>query len=212
MSLTREPLSPEDFEARLTSAAPAFGVALSPAVTGALGRYLSQLDLWRQKTNLTGRLSAEDLAAHTLESVLGETLIPHGASLVDIGSGAGFPGAPLAIARPDLTVFPLELRRRRLEFLKHVCRAVPIPNCSPLEGRPEGLAARGFDVATSRAVGDIAGVLREAAFLKSRGLFLAWTTDAQGLSRALGPVFEAGPVVPVPASRSKVIAVFRRRA
>jgi 16S rRNA (guanine527-N7)-methyltransferase len=211
MSSERAPLSPEEFEARLSSAAAAFGIALSPAVNAALGRYLSQLDLWRRKTNLTGRLSAEDLAAHSLESVLGEALIPHGTEVVDIGSGAGFPGVPLAIARPDLKVSLLEPRKKRFEFLKHVARAVPIPNSLPLEGHLESLARHGYDVATSRAVGDIARVLEDAAFLKARGLFLAWTTDVQGLSRALAPVFEAGKVVPVPASRSKVIAVFRRR-
>jgi 16S rRNA (guanine527-N7)-methyltransferase len=212
MSSARAPLSPEEFEGRLSSAAPAFGVTLSPAARAGLGRYLSELDLWRRKTNLTGRLSAEDLAAHTLESVLADTLIPHGARVVDIGSGAGFPGVPLAIARPDLTVSPLEPRKKRLEFLKHVSRAVPIPNCSPLEGRPDGLAPGSYDVAISRAVGNIAKILKDAAFLKSRGLFLAWTTDAQGLSRALAPVFDAERSLPVPTSRSKAIAVFRRRA
>jgi 16S rRNA (guanine(527)-N(7))-methyltransferase RsmG len=212
MSTERAPLSPERFEALLSAAAPVFGVALSPAVKAGLGRYLSQLDLWRRKTNLTGRLSAEDLATHTLECVLGETLIPHGAQVVDIGSGAGFPGVPLAIARPDLGVSPLEPRKKRLEFLKHVSRAVPIPNCSPLEGRREDLAPGSYDVATSRAVGDIAKILGDGAFLKSRGLFLAWTTDAQGLAGALAPVFDAERSFPVPSSRSKVIAVFRRRA
>jgi 16S rRNA (guanine527-N7)-methyltransferase len=211
MSTERAPFSPEEFESRLSSAAPAFGVALSPAVNAALGRYLSQLDLWRRKTNLTGRLSAEDLAAHTLESVLGDALIPHGAEVVDIGSGAGFPGVPLAIARPDLRVCALEPRKKRFEFLKHVSRAVPIPNCLPLDGRVEGLAPRSYDVAISRAVGEIAQILGDGAFLRSRGLFLAWTTDPQSLSQALAPVFEAGTVVPITASRSKVIAVFRRR-
>ena len=181
MSSARAPHSPEEFEARLTSAAPTFGVALSPPVKAALGRYLSQLDHWRQKTNLMGRLSSEDLAAHTLESVLGDPLIPRGARVVDIGSGAGFPGVPLAIARPDLAVVPLEPRKKRLEFLRHVARVVPIENCTPLEGRPDSLAAGSFEVATCRAVGDLATVLGDAAFLVQKGFFVAWTTDPGAL-------------------------------
>ena len=211
MSSARAPQSPEAFEALLSAAAPTFGIELSPAARSGLARYLSQLDQWRQKTNLTGRLSTEDLAAHTLESVLGESLIPREARVVDIGSGAGFPGVPLAIVRPDLAVSPLEPRKKRVEFLRHVARAVPIPNCQPIEGRPESLPPGSFDAATCRAVGELARVLGEAAFLTPRGLFLVWTTDPKGLSKALEPVFEAGTILPVPDSRSRVIAAFHRR-
>ena len=75
MSSETAPLRPDQFEALLAQEAPAFGVSLSPGSASALARYLSELDLWRRRTNLTGNLSPQDLAAHSLESVLGESLI-----------------------------------------------------------------------------------------------------------------------------------------
>ncbi len=209
MSSERPPLPPEAFDPLLSAAAAAFDLSLSPASQSALSRYLSELDAWRRRTNLTGKLSPEELADHALESVLGATLLPHGARVVDIGSGAGFPGVPLALVRRDLLVCALEPRKKRVEFLRHVARAVPATNLEVLEGRPPALASRRFDAAVSRAVGDLAGVIVKAEFLKPGGLLLAWTTDPGGLARSLSPGFSGGEILRVPAARRKVIAAFR---
>jgi 16S rRNA (guanine527-N7)-methyltransferase len=211
MSSERPPLPPEDFDPLLKTPATAFGFGLSPAARASLSRYLSELDLWRRRTNLTGKLSQQDLADHALESAIGETLVPHGARVVDIGSGAGFPGVPLAIVRPDLLVCALEPRKKRVEFLRHIARAVPVSNLEVLEGRPSDLPPRRFDVAVSRAVGDLADVIGKADFLKPAGLLLAWTTDPEGLARALSSGFSQGPMIAVPGARRKVIAAFRAR-
>lgn len=204
------PSPPEAFRARLAGVAPRFGLALSEVSLEAMARYLALLDLWRRQTNLTGRLGLADLVAHALESALGERLIPHGAEVIDIGSGAGFPGVPLAIVRADIRVTPVEPRRKRVEFLKRVAEDVPVENLlvpgTGLRAFPPGFA----DVATARAVGSVDRLLADAPFLKPGGLFLAWTTDASWLARRLLPHFSLEEELPVPASRRKAIASFRK--
>src|SRR5262245_33587123 len=104
MSSARElepPRSPEDFRKLLEQAAPSFGLELPVSTADGLSVYLAELDSWRRRVNLTGRLTPPELAAHALESVLGAGLVPQASKVVDVGSGAGLPGLPIAIARED---------------------------------------------------------------------------------------------------------------
>jgi 16S rRNA (guanine(527)-N(7))-methyltransferase RsmG len=188
----------------------AFGLTFSDQVLESLARFLAELDRARRQTNLTGPMSDEALVDHALESGLGSTLIPDGAKVVDIGSGAGFPGLPLAITRPDLHVTPVEPRPKRADFLRHACRAIPLDNCSVVEGRLDKLAPGSWDVATARAVGSIERLLGEGSFLRPGGLFLAWTTGAVELAERLDRQFALEAQLPVPQSRKKVIASFRK--
>ncbi|WP_020669080.1 16S rRNA (guanine(527)-N(7))-methyltransferase RsmG [Amycolatopsis nigrescens] len=96
---------------------------------------------------------------HLLNSaVIGER-IPHGARVVDIGSGAGLPGVPLAIARPDLDIVLVEPMARRAEWLSEVLSALDLP-ATVVRGRAEERAVRddvaGADVVTARAVAPLA--------------------------------------------------------
>jgi 16S rRNA (guanine527-N7)-methyltransferase len=202
---------PEFFAAEIQKQIPAFGLSLDPPRVAILARYLAELDLWRRRTNLTGPLSSEDLVSHVLESVLGEKLIPHGTRLLDIGSGAGLPGIPLAIARPDLTVTLLEPRQRRAAFLRHAARSIPVQNCVVLDGRIQSLREPVYDTATVRAVGDLAEQIGSAPFLVERGALLAWTTDPPALEAPLAKLFSLETVLPVPGSRRRVVALLRRR-
>src|SRR5215471_1210393 len=169
--------SPESFQALLKEHAPSFGLDLPRAALEPLARFLSELDQARRRTNLTGPLAAEELVEHALESALGERLIPQGARVIDIGSGAGFPGVPLAIVRPDIAVTPVEPRRKRIEFLEEISRALGIPNLSSPVKNLGQLANESVDAATARAVGGIERLLENPRFLHPGGLFLAWTTD-----------------------------------
>ncbi|HEX7252794.1 MAG TPA: 16S rRNA (guanine(527)-N(7))-methyltransferase RsmG, partial [Thermoanaerobaculia bacterium] len=201
---------PEYFQALLKEGAPSFGLELSRAVLEPLGRFLSELDRARRRTNLTGPVASEELVEHALESALGEQLIPHGARVIDIGSGAGFPGVPLAIVRPDIEVAPVEPRRKRIEFLEAVSRAAGISNFSSPTKSLGQIPDESADVATARAVGGIERLLRDPRFLRAGGFFLAWTTDVDALSRHLAPLFRLDRDLPVPKSRRKRIARFRR--
>lgn len=204
-----EPFPPERFRSLLAAALPDFSLAsvLTDLRQLALAQFLSELDAWRRRVNLTGRLPSEELVSHALESVLGAGLLPAGAQVVDVGTGGGFPGVPLAIARPDLSVTWLEPREKRAAFLRHVARALPVENAVVLTARAGDLPDSHFDFATSRAVGIEA--LGPVRFLRPGGGLILWTTG----SRAAGPPppgFQLERLVQIPMSRERVIALYRR--
>lgn len=206
-----DPLPPEQFEKILRRKAPAFGLDLDASRTDRLSRYLAELDRWRRRVNLTGDLDAEELAGHALESLLASDLVAHSEKVVDIGSGAGFPGMPLAIGRPDLAVALVEPRGKRAAFLRHVCRELGLSNVTVIEGRIEEVGGQTFGIATTRAVGGLGTWVGDAAFLRPDGALLAWTTDPAAVARQL-PGFELERAVPVPGSKKRAIAVLRKRS
>ena len=203
--------APEAFRALLPKRSRAFGLTLSDSSLEKLSHFLAELDIARRRTNLTGPLTAPQLVDHALESVLGDRFLAQGTEVTDIGSGAGFPGIPLAIARPDICLTAVEPRRKRADFLRQVATALALENCFVLEGRAEDLTPGCWQVATARAVGGIERILGEGRFLKEDGLFLAWTTDAQALSRRLAGRFSLEAEQAIPESRKKAIAAFRKR-
>lgn len=89
-------------------------------------------------------------------------LIPHGASVVDVGSGAGLPGIVLGVARPDLSVILVESLVRRTTFLAEVVRELELDRVSLIRGRAEDLAGRigPVDVVTARAVAPLDRLVR----------------------------------------------------
>ncbi len=97
---------------------------------------------------------------HLLNSAVLEEQVPHGAQVADVGSGAGLPGIPLAIARPDLRVTLVEPLLRRATFLQEVVDELGLAGVTVLRSRGEDLhgaeqVAPGFDVVTSRAVSSL---------------------------------------------------------
>jgi 16S rRNA (guanine527-N7)-methyltransferase len=129
-----------------------------------LGRYLDLLLQWNARINLTAIRDADQVVErHFLDSLMVLRWIPAGARrLVDVGSGAGFPGAILALARPELQVTLVESNRKKAAFLEEVRRVVPVPGLRVEAVRAEDLARRletapgqRFDVAVSRATLDL---------------------------------------------------------
>ncbi|SRR6266542_690279 len=213
MSPEAEAFPPEDFQKLLEAEALRTGLGFREPTFAALARYLSELDSWRRRVNLTGKLAPEDLVAHALESAAGMALIPLGARLLDIGSGGGFPGVPLAIARPDLQVTLLEPRQKRASFLRHILRTVPVENAVVFRGRIEQLTSPDYEVAATRAVGGIAELIDGAPFLRPSGLFLSWTTEPESLAASLSAHFfleQTRTQLPSQAGR-RSIAVFRKK-
>jgi 16S rRNA (guanine527-N7)-methyltransferase len=203
---------PEFFAAEILTQLPRFDLSLGTPDVSSLARYLAELDLWRRRTNLTGPLSGEDLVSHSLESAFGVKLIAHGARVLDIGSGAGLPGVPLAIAEPSLTIALLEPRSLRAAFLRHVVQTVPMRNADVVEERIEKLAGRQYEVATTRALGNISRLIGAAEFLVGGGALLSWTTEPQALAQSLKKAFSLETVQPIPESRRRVLALFLKRA
>jgi 16S rRNA (guanine527-N7)-methyltransferase len=101
--------------------------------------------------------------------------LPKAVSILDLGSGAGFPGIPLAIALPQTSISLIEIRRKRVSFLRHVARRIGAKNLAVHEGRAEELAKDpllhdAFDVVITRATWKIPTLLEFAyPFLRERG-------------------------------------------
>ena len=112
---------------------------------------------------------------HLVNCALVTDLVPHGATVCDIGSGAGLPGVVMAIRRPDLTVTLVEPLLRRTTFLEEVVTVLSLTNISVVRARAESLhGIRSFDVATSRAVAPMSRLSQwSLPLVRSGGAFLA---------------------------------------
>jgi 16S rRNA (guanine527-N7)-methyltransferase len=204
-------LPPEAFAEEISRRLPDFGLTLSPDRVAKLAEFLAELDISRRRTNLTGPLPSRELTAHALESLLAQARLPEALRVLDIGAGGGFPGLPLAIARPDLLVTLLEPRPLRTAFLRAVIQRIGLRHTQVVEGKLAAVSGRRFDAATSRAVGDLARIVGDAPFLEGPGLLQAWTTDPVLLERELRAFFRLEASDPIPGSRRKVVATFRKR-
>lgn len=169
----------ENLAALLSPAA--WELALSPAQAEQFAAYAALLAEWNEKMNLTAITALPDVARkHFLDSLslLQYTPLPAGASLLDVGSGAGFPGMALKIARPDLRVTCMDGTGKRVGFLQAVADALGL-DVACLHARAEEAGRKpplraGFDVVTARAVAALP-VLCEYClpFARVGGRFLA---------------------------------------
>jgi 16S rRNA (guanine527-N7)-methyltransferase len=140
--------------------------------------YRQQLLDWNTRTNLTAITDPDDvLIKHFLDSLSllrayddcrGGEGRPHPIRLLDIGSGAGFPGLPLKIARPAWHVTLLEATGKKTAFLQHIVETLALENIDVIHGRAEELAHNkkyraAFDVVTARAVSSLSNLLEYCA-------------------------------------------------
>ncbi|MBO4385332.1 MAG: 16S rRNA (guanine(527)-N(7))-methyltransferase RsmG [Clostridia bacterium] len=119
--------------------------------------YYNILIEWNSRMNLTRITDPVEVARkHFADSVLGSELLPANARVIDVGTGAGFPGIPLKIVRPDIELVLVDSLGKRVNFLKEACAAIGV-DAEAIHARAEdaardpGLRER-FDVALSRAV------------------------------------------------------------
>ena len=119
------------------------------------------LERWNERINLSGhRTAAELMARLILEALALSPLLPPSAgSLVDLGSGAGFPGLPLAIARPAMRTQLVDSRERRHHFQRAAIRALGMQNVRALRGRIEELDPEPAQIAIAQAVAAPSAVL-----------------------------------------------------
>jgi len=165
------------YKAALSEAACPFAVRLSDEAIDQLTAFVATLLHWRTRTSLTTAATAQQIIEeHIADSFALGPHIPTGSHLADIGSGAGFPGVPIAMARSDVQVVLVEARRKRASFLREILRQSSISNASVLEARAESLEPENtrIDVITSRAFGTVASFLEIArALLPDGGVALA---------------------------------------
>ncbi|HJP97368.1 MAG TPA: 16S rRNA (guanine(527)-N(7))-methyltransferase RsmG, partial [Rhodanobacteraceae bacterium] len=133
---------------------------LEPAadVRARLLAYLELLAKWNRAYNLTAvRDPLKMVSRHLLDSLAALPFL-HGETLADLGSGAGVPGIPLAIVRPDLAVTLIESSGKKARFLREAARTLPLPNVTVREARVQD-AAGPYDSVTARAFASLADML-----------------------------------------------------
>lgn len=159
-----------------------FGVELSPAQGAALRAYWRMVLETNRHTNLTRITEDRDATLkHFVDSltVLKTGVFERGARVVDVGSGAGFPGVPLKIARPDLSMVLLDATLKRVRFLQAVIERLGLEGMEAVHGRAEELGRRpgwagSFDVAVARAVARLDVLVRWCMpLVKPNGCLLA---------------------------------------
>ena len=153
------------------------GLTLSAVQLAQLLHYLELLLQWRRHLNLTGLHEAERiLDVLIVESLdfLQHDLIPVAARVLDLGTGAGVPGIPLAICRPDVQVTLLDRSHKKMAFVRRTVALLRLPGCHPCCDTAETLARQGvsaprFEVVVARGVGSVAQLLRLAEPLVQAG-------------------------------------------
>lgn len=169
-----EPLSvPDGFQTKLQQ----LGTTLSETCLAQLGQFLAKLLAMNQLMNLTS--IADPVDAWTRHALDALSLVPElsdvrtGARLLDVGSGGGVPGIPVALARPDLHVTLLDATEKKTAFLQAVAAELGLSNVEVVRGRAESLSASplgaSFDVVTARAVAKISALLPWTAPFAKRG-------------------------------------------
>ena len=137
----------------------------APAQVGAFMTYLSELRKWTKAYNLTSLKTDEDIIVkHFLDSLLYLKALPdREVSLMDVGSGAGFPGIPLKIMRPAIRMYLLEPSRKKANFLRHITRTLALDAIEVLEKRIEEVKSLTVDVAVTRALFEIKEFIEKAS-------------------------------------------------
>lgn len=203
-------------------------LAVSAGQLEQFSEYARLLTEWNEKVNLTAVTDPEGIAVkHFLDSalILKYTRIPQGAKLIDVGTGAGFPGVPLLILRPDLHVTLMDGLNKRLVFLDELLKKLGI-SAEIVHARAEEAARQpeyrqAFDFAAARAVAAMP-VLCEYClpFLKKGGVFAAMKgpdaaaelASAKYAAAMLGCETLAPVSYSLPAGDGRSLLLFRRTA
>lgn len=157
------------------------GLALTPSQAGQMVRHAQLLIEWNRRINLTAITDPEQvLSKHCLDAIVASSFLTRNGTLLDIGTGGGFPGIPLKIMRPDVTMTLIDSVRKKISFVNHVIRELDLEKIEALHTRAQDLAGRreyqaSFDTVTCRALTDLESVLRLALpMLTPKGKIVAY--------------------------------------
>ena len=133
--------------------------APEPALDG-LCTYVRELDRWNRRVNVTGKKNVDSM----VKDLLYDSFFLHGWTrgepcLLDVGSGAGIPGIPLAILRPELRVTSVDSSLKKVQFQRHIRRTLQMENLFIVHGRIEEIAPLGVDAMTAKAFGSVEHLL-----------------------------------------------------
>lgn len=189
-----------------------FAVSIPDEVIDKVIVYVDLLLRWNRKINLTSISNLEEcITRHFGESFLLSNLLELGGHLLDIGSGAGFPGLALKLIAPQLEVMLLEPVSKKRAFLKEVARACDMGSIEVDGSRFDEFAGkevtRPFDIITSRAVGGLDSMVQSAlTLLKPGGRICLWLGSQQVQAIRMGN-WDLNWFTPaaIPLSRDRVI-------
>jgi len=198
--------------AQITDALKPYGIAPSIDLIKGVRTYTELLLKWNRNISLTSVRDVEQiLRFHFGESLFVLSMLPVEKSrLADVGSGAGFPGIPLAMASPRLTVTLIESNAKKYAFLNEVIRELKLRNVTALHSRMEEIKAPGqdFDIVTARALGKFEDLLRWAQKeLAPGGRIALWAGSEDAKEIGLYPRWKWSPPVLIPVSQRRYILI-----
>jgi 16S rRNA (guanine527-N7)-methyltransferase len=199
-----------DFDEQIIAGLTPYGITPDRGLRGQIRDYVSLLLLWNHKVSLTSIAKPEDIIRfHFGESFLvAKAVSLENGRLADVGSGAGFPGIPIAMLFPNLQVTLIEANAKKAAFLSEVIRKLGLLNTSVIRARLLDVESGGFDFITARALGPYEQLVEWAVRSLSRpGRLILWLgeDDAARISEERGWIWQ--DPVRIPGSRRRVILV-----
>jgi 16S rRNA (guanine527-N7)-methyltransferase len=174
--LTTPQLGEAEWKSRLDDGVHAMGLDLDQSQLDTLWRYAHMLRERNEHVNLTSIVTPEGiLTLHMLDSLSVAKELGEARRLIDVGTGGGFPGIPLAVAFPDRHFTLIDGTHKKIRFVAESIAALDIRNAHALHARAESFTAeKDFDVVLTRAVGSLADAIAHTAHLLApRGRVLA---------------------------------------
>lgn len=175
-----------DITAILLKGAEQLGITLTSQVVENYLFYIEELKKWNKSINLTSLTTDRDMAVkHFLDSLTIVPFLQDATQVLDIGTGAGFPGLPLKIFAPSIDVLLLESSQKKCSFLRHIVRGLKLAGVEIVHGRAEDRKmieryAGGFDLVLSRALADLPTSLQLALPYTKRGGRIVGMRGRQG--------------------------------
>ena len=157
-----------------------YGIELTTDAVEKFSEIAKELALWNRKINLTSITDPKEIAEkHFVDSLACSTYLPRRAKVLDLGTGAGFPGIPLAVISPELSMTLIDASAKKISFVKHIIRTLKLQNIRADHIRAEAMARKvklkdKFDVIVCRAFSSLGNILqRSIPLLVEGGMVLA---------------------------------------
>ncbi|CCK80267.1 16S rRNA (guanine(527)-N(7))-methyltransferase RsmG [Desulfobacula toluolica] len=172
--------SVREFKHHLINGSNALGIKVSDHQSEQMLVHSKELMVWNKKINLTAIKKPLQIAEkHFIDSIAAASFLGNEQSVIDLGSGGGFPGIPIKIMNPSVNVVLIDSSRKKINFLKHIIRMLDLDTIDAIHSRVEDLHENNvyknkFDAVISRAFTDLSKFVKLAApFLNKKGAIYA---------------------------------------